>query len=295
MRFARYPAEAMDATPEITRFAPSPTGYLHLGHARAALFAWRHARATGERFLLRIEDIDTTRCRPEYEAALFEDLHWLGLDWDGEVRRQSAHFADYRKALDGLASRGLVYPCFCTRADIAREVAAAGAAPQGPDGPLYPGICRDLPKVEAARRIAAGEPYALRLHMARACNAVRGPLMAHEEAEGGRECRPEVFGDVVLGRKDVPASYHLCVTHDDALQGITLVTRGDDLKPATDLHRLIQALMGWPAPRYAHHPLMRDAMGRRLAKRDGAESLRALREKGISAAEVRAMAEVPSS
>jgi glutamyl-Q tRNA(Asp) synthetase len=255
------------------------------------LFAWRHARATGGRFLLRIEDIDTTRCRPEYEAALLEDLHWLGLDWDGTPRRQSAHFPEYRKALDGLAARGLVYPCFCTRADIAREVAAAGAAPQGPDGPLYPAICRDLPEAEAARRIAGGEPYALRLHMTRACEAVSTPLQAREENEGWHICRPEVFGDVVLGRKDVPASYHLCVTHDDALQGITLVTRGDDLKPASDVHRLIQALMGWPAPRYAHHALMRDAAGRRLAKRDGAESLRVLREKGVSAAEVRAMAE----
>ncbi|MBM3586997.1 MAG: tRNA glutamyl-Q(34) synthetase GluQRS [Alphaproteobacteria bacterium] len=283
----------MDATPEITRFAPSPTGYLHLGHARAALFAWRRARATGGRFLLRIEDVDTMRCRPEYEAALLEDLRWLGLDWDEAPRRQSAHFDEYREVLDGLAARGLVYPCFCTRADIAREMAAAGAAPQGPDGPLYPGICRDLPEAEAARRIAGGEPHALRLHMARACEAVSRPLPAYEENEGWHECRPEVFGDVVLGRKDVPVSYHLCVTHDDALQRITLVTRGDDLKPATDVHRLIQALMGWPVPRYAHHPLMRDAAGRRLAKRDGAESLRTLRGKGISAAEVRAMVEAP--
>ena len=218
-------------------------------------------------------------------------MRWLGLDWDGEVRRQSAHFAEYRAALDGLASRGLAYPCFCTRADIAREVAAAGAAPQGPDGPLYPGLCRALPEAEAARRIAAGQPYALRFNVARACEAVAGPLQAHEENEGWHTCRPEVFGDVVLGRKDVPASYHLCVTHDDALQGVTLVTRGDDLKPATDLHRLIQALVGWPAPRYAHHTLMRDATGRRLAKRDGAESLRALREKGFSAAQVLAMVE----
>ena len=149
---ARYPAEAMDATPEITRFAPSPTGFLHLGHARAALFAWRRARATGGRFLVRIEDIDTTRCRPEYEAALLEDLRWLGLDWDEAPRRQSAHFAEYRASLDGLAARGLTYPCFCTRTNIAREVAAAGAAPQGPDGPLYQGICRALPEAEAARR-----------------------------------------------------------------------------------------------------------------------------------------------
>ena len=275
----------------VTRFAPSPTGYLHLGHACAALVAWGRARAAGGRFLLRIEDIDPARCRPEFAAAILEDLAWLGIDWDGPVRVQSAHLGEYRAVLDGLAARGLVYPCFCTRAAIAREVAGAAAAPHGPDGgPLYPGTCRALAPAERVARIAAGAPYALRLDMARARAAATAPLRYHEATEGWVSCHPERFGDVVLGRKDVPASYHLCVTHDDAAQGITLVTRGDDLRPATDLHRLLQALMGWPTPAYAHHRLLTDPDGRRLAKRDGAASLRALRAAGVSPAEARARA-----
>jgi glutamyl-Q tRNA(Asp) synthetase len=275
----------------VTRFAPSPTGYLHLGHAFAALTAWGAARATGGRFLLRIEDIDATRCRPEFTAAILEDLVWLGIAWDGPVRAQSEHLADYRAALDTLAARGLVYPCFCSRAAIAREVAGAAAAPQGPDGaPLYPGTCRALSAAERATRIAAGAPYALRLDMGRAVAAVGRVLSFHEVGEGRVPCHPERFGDVVLGRKDVPASYHLCATHDDAAQGVTLVTRGEDLRPATDLHRLLQALMGWPEPDYAHHRLLTDASGRRLAKRDGAATLRALRAAGVSSAEVRVQA-----
>ena len=272
-----------------TRFAPSPTGLLHLGHAAAALTAWRRARQAGGRFLLRIEDIDPTRCRPEYTAAILEDLTWLGLDWDGPVRMQSEHLDEYRAALETLARRGLLYPCFCTRAAIAREIAAAPAAPHGPDGPLYPGTCRALSAAERAARLAGGEPYALRLDMARAV-AEAGPLRWHEEAVGRLAAEPARFGDVVLGRKDVPASYHLCVTHDDARQGVSLVTRGADLQPATALHRLLQALFGWPAPRYAHHPLLTGADGRRLAKRDGAASLRAMRQAGISPEAVPALA-----
>ena len=272
-----------------TRFAPSPTGLLHLGHAAAALTAWRRARQAGGRFLLRIEDIDPTRCRPEYTAAILEDLTWLGLDWDGPVRMQSEHLDEYRAALETLARRGLLYPCFCTRAAIAREIAAAPAAPHGPDGPLYPGTCRALSAAERAARLAGGEPYALRLDMARAV-AEAGPLRWHEEAVGRLAAEPTRFGDVVLGRKDVPASYHLCVTHDDARQGVSLVTRGADLQPATALHRLLQALFGWPAPRYAHHPLLTGADGRRLAKRDGAASLRAMRQAGISPEAVPALA-----
>jgi glutamyl-Q tRNA(Asp) synthetase len=271
----------------VTRFAPSPTGLLHLGHAYAALAAWSRARAAGGRVLLRLEDIDRQRCRPEFAAAILEDLAWLGLAHDGAIRVQSEHFAEYRAALDALAGRGLLYPCFCTRADIAREIAAADAAPHGPDGPLYPGTCRRLGADERAERIAAGEPYALRLDMARALAEVPGELGFVEEGEGQRRCNPAQFGDVVLGRKDTPASYHLCVTHDDARQGVTLVTRGRDLLPATDLHRLLQALFGWPAPRYAHHALLTDPEGRRLAKRDGAVTLRALREAGATAAEIR--------
>ncbi len=275
----------------VTRFAPSPTGLLHLGHAHAALFAWSRARAAGGRFLLRLEDIDPARCRPAFAEAILEDLAWLGLDWDGTVRAQSRHLPEYRAALDELAARGLLYPCFCTRAEIAREIAASAAAPHAPDGaPLYPGTCRRLSAAERATRLDAGVPHALRLDMARARAAVGADLGYKELGEGWTSCRPGRFGDVVLSRKDAPASYHLCVTHDDALQGVTLVTRGVDLRPATDLHRLIQALMGWPAPAYAHHPLLSDANGRRLSKRKGAPALRALRAEGCSPEAVRALA-----
>ena len=268
----------------VTRFAPSPTGHLHLGHAFSALIAWRRARAAGGRFLLRLEDIDPTRCRPEFATAILEDLAWLGLDWDGEVRVQSGHLAEYRAVLDALATRGLLYPCFCTRADIQQSA----AAPHTPDGaPLYPGTCRSLSADERAARIAAGERYALRLDMARALSAVSQSLTCGEEGEATIVCHPEQFGDVVLARKDAPASYHLCVTHDDALQGVTLITRGADLKPATHLHRLLQALMGWPVPAYAHHRLLTDASGRRLAKRDRAMTLRELRAQGHSPEAVR--------
>jgi glutamyl-Q tRNA(Asp) synthetase len=279
----------------VTRFAPSPTGYLHLGHAHAALFAWTRARAVpGGRFLLRIEDIDPSRCRAEFTDAILEDLAWLGLDWDGAVRVQSAHLADYRAALDALAARGLVYPCFCTRTAILREVQQSAAAPHAPDGsPLYPGTCRALAPSERATRLAAGEPHALRLDMAAALAAVPEQLAFEEVGEGRIVCHPEAFGDAVLARKDAPASYHLCVTHDDAAQGVTLVTRGVDLKPATHLHRLLQALMGWPAPAYAHHKLLTDAAGRRLAKRDRAATIRELRAAGRSPAEVRALAGFP--
>jgi glutamyl-Q tRNA(Asp) synthetase len=274
----------------ITRFAPSPTGYLHLGHAHAALTAWRRAREADGQFLLRLEDIDTGRCRPEFAASILEDLAWLGIDWDGPVRVQSEHLPEYQPVLDTLAGRGLLYPCFCTRADIQREIAGSASAPHAPDGsPVYPGTCRRLSQDERSARLAAGERFALRLDMARAV-AEAGPLSFAEDGQGRLACEPARFGDVVLARKDSPASYHLCVTHDDALQGVTLVTRGKDLKPATDLHRLLQALMGWPAPNYAHHRLLTDAAGRRLAKRDRAATLRDLRASGISAAEVRAMA-----
>ena len=272
----------------VTRFAPSPTGYLHLGHAYAALTAWQRARAAGGRFLLRLEDIDAGRCRPEYATAIIEDLSWLGLDWDGEVRVQSRHLAAYRAVLDDLAARGLLYPCFCTRAEIAREVAAAAAAPHRPDGPRYPGTCRRLSADERAARLAGGRPHAFRLDMAAALAAVPERLSFAEEGEGAVPCDPAAFGDVVLARKDVPASYHLCVTHDDAVQGVSLVTRGADLRPATHLHRLLQALLGWPTPAYAHHALLTGAGGERLSKRDGARSLRDLRDAGTTAAEIRA-------
>ena len=270
----------------VTRFAPSPTGYLHLGHAFSAFNAWRRARAAGGRFLLRLEDIDPGRCRPEYGAAIQRDLDWLGMNWDEPIRVQSRHLEEYQAVLYGLAERRLVYPCFCTRADIAREIAASAGAPHGPDGAaLYPGTCRALASSERAERTAAGERFAWRLDMQAALRSAPSyrALSYDEEGEGSIACRPERFGDVVLARKDAPASYHLCVTHDDAVQGVTLVTRGADLKPATDLHRLLQDLMGWPPPRYAHHRLLTDTAGRRLAKRDKAMTLDALRAEGVSA------------
>ena len=277
----------------VTRFAPSPTGFLHLGHAHSALFGHALARRAGGRFLLRIEDIDAGRCRPEYAAAIEEDLAWLGLDWERPVRRQSAHMAEYRAALDRLEAHGLLYPCFCTRADIAREVAAAGHAPHGPEGPPYPGTCRRLPRAEREARLGRGEPHALRLDMAAALAQAPADLSFEESDEGRLPADPAPFGDVVLARKDVPASYHLCVCHDDALQGVTAVTRGADLKPATALHRLLQTLFGWPEPRYAHHPMLADAVGRRLAKRDGAPSIRSLRDAGHSPAAVRTLSGFP--
>nr|WP_294544933.1 tRNA glutamyl-Q(34) synthetase GluQRS [uncultured Rhodopila sp.] len=267
-----------------TRFAPSPTGHLHLGHAFSAFNGWKRARDSDGRFLLRLEDIDPTRCRPEFAEGIQEDLAWLGLDWDNPVRVQSRHLAEYQTVLDRLAREGLLYPCFCTRSDVIRELSASAAAPHAPDGaPLYPGTCRRLSPGERADRLAAGERFALRLDM-RA--ALRPRLFYEEEAEGRIVCHPEAFGDVVLARKDAPASYHLCVTHDDASQGITLVTRGDDLRPSTDLHRLLQALMGWPVPAYAHHRLIVDADGKRLAKRDRAMTLRDMRERGVSPQEI---------
>lgn len=279
----------------VTRFAPSPTGYLHLGHVRSALQGWRAARQAGGRFLLRIEDIDPTRCRPEYRAAIEEDLRALGLDWDGPVRVQSGHLPEYRRVLDSLARRGLLYPCFCTRAEIAREIARSGAAPHpgeaGPEGPVYPGTCRRLDPAERAGRLSAGEPHALRLDMAAALATLDGPLSYEEQGHGRVRCEPARFGDVVLARKDAPASYHLCVTHDDALQGVTLVTRGEDLRAATDIHRLLQALMGWPEPRYAHHPLLLGPDGKRLAKRDSAKPVRELLRDGLSPGEILALAE----
>ena len=261
-----------------TRFAPSPSGHLHLGHAHAALFA----RRAGERFLLRIEDIDQTRCRPVFERAIYEDLAWLGLTWEQPVRRQSDHFGDYAAALAKLEAMGLVYPCFCTRSDITN----AQDAPQGPDGPIYPGTCRARTADERAHRIAAGASYALRLDVAKA-TTVAGPLTWRDLDTGVVNARPEDFGDVVLARKDIPTSYHLAVTVDDDLQGVTLVTRGDDLRAATHVHRLLQALLDLTTPDYRFHRLLTDANGRRLAKRDRAATIHSMREEGVSAEEVR--------
>jgi glutamyl-Q tRNA(Asp) synthetase len=277
----------------VTRFAPSPTGLLHLGHVFAALVAETRAREAGGRFLLRIEDIDRTRCRIEFEEALREDLAWLGLDWGTPVRRQSEHMEDYQNALARLEAEGLVYPCFCTRREIAVEIAAAATAPHlaavGPDGPVYPGTCRARTAPERQDRIAAGVPYALRLDTAEASRRA-GRLSWTDRARGAQVARPEIFGDVVLARKEIPASYHLAVAVDDALQGVTLVTRGEDLFAVTHIHRLLQALLGLPTPAYEHHRLVVGADGRRFAKRDKAPTIRALREAGRTPAEVRALA-----
>ena len=283
------------AIPEITRFAPSPTGGLHLGHAYSALLAHAVAQDTGGRFLLRIEDIDAGRCRPEYTAQILDELKWLGLDWDGQVRHQSERIADYRREIAALTARGLTYPCFCTRRDIADEISNMQSAPQGPEGPLYPGICRRLDESERALRLAAGEPHAVRLNISACLETLSAPLEGFLETgrgTGGEHgliaLQPGVLGDIVLGRRDVGVSYHLAVVIDDHDQGVSLVTRGEDLFTATHVQRLLQAVLGFAAPRYRHHRLIRDASGRRLAKRDQAQTLAALRASGMSPAAVRA-------
>jgi glutamyl-Q tRNA(Asp) synthetase len=321
----------------VTRFAPSPTGRLHLGHAYSALLAHDYARERGGAYLLRVEDIDPGRSRPEHVDGIIEDLLWLGLEWDGEIVYQSERLRLYAEALGRLKGAGLVYPCFCTRKDIAAEIAASAAAPHNesrgpsspspfglslskpvlsdaagrvegacpspsspppreraglrqaqperargaPDGPLYPGTCRRLEPDERARRMER-EPHAWRLDMRAAVSAA--PLLYWEDGDTEVRAEPEAFGDVVLARKDAPVSYHLAVTVDDAAQGVTDVVRGRDLYAATDIHRLLQALLGLPTPHYRHHPLLADADGRRLAKRHGAPSLADLRAGGADPA-----------
>lgn len=276
----------------ITRFAPSPTGFLHLGHAFSALFAAQNAghsmcglapaAPTGQ-FILRMEDIDTTRCKPAFTTAIEEDLKWLGLQWQIPVRHQSLHLPEYAKSLKKLQAQELLYPCFCTRKDVATESAAASTAPHiGPNGPLYKGTCRTLSWHEQADKLTQNLPHVWRLKMDEAIKRT-GKLTWHDREKGEVETRPEEFGDVILARKDCMASYHLCATHDDAAQGITLVTRGEDLIRATDIHRLLQALLELPTPAYHHHRLLCDANGRRYAKRDKALTLQQLRNEGISA------------
>lgn len=273
---------------DITRFAPSPTGYLHLGHAASALFAAQNADGAGGRFLLRIEDIDQTRCRPEFISAIYDDLAWLGLSWEQPVRIQSAHFGDYQAVLDRLSERGLLYPCFCTRKEIQAEIARIGNAPHGPDGALYPGTCHHLSALERQERMAAGESYALRLDMGQAIKQVGRRLYWHDRHAGRQVAVPEIFGDVVLARKDTPTSYHVSVTHDDHLQGISLVTRGEDLFFASHLHRLLQELLGYDVPEYHHHKLLTGPDGKRFAKRDKSETLQSMRDAGVSVDDVMA-------
>ena len=271
----------------VTRFAPSPTGLLHLGHAYSALFAWQAARTGGGHMLLRIEDIDTTRCRPEFTAAILRDLAWLGITWHGDVRQQSAHLPEYAAALSALEAQGVIYPCFCTRAEIRAEIARAGGAPHGED-PVYPGTCRGR-SVSERRERRARESFALRLDVGEAVRRV-GRLTWHDREAGTIEATPGNLGDVVLGRKDIATSYHLAVTLDDARQGVSLVTRGRDLLEATHIHRLLQALLGLPTPDYHHHALIMDDAGRRLAKREHAPTLASMREAGLSPEAVRARA-----
>ena len=267
----------------VSRFAPSPTGRLHLGHAFSALLAHDFARERDGTFLLRIEDIDPGRARSEHVDAILQDLIWLGLEWDGEILYQSERLPLYAEALGTLKRRGLVYPCFCTRAGIAAEIAASAQAPHGPAGPAYPGTCRRLP-TEERDRLVEERPHAWRLDVAKAI-AQAGPL-SWRNHDKEVEAHPDLFGDVVLARKDAPASYHLAVTIDDADQGVTDVVRGLDLYDSTHVHRLLQALLGLPTPAYHHHTLLADADGRRLAKRHQAPTLAHLRERGANPAEL---------
>lgn len=276
--------------PFVTRFAPSPTGLLHRGHAFSALTAWRAAREAGGRFLLRIEDIDRTRCRPEYEAAICEDLAWLGVHWETPVRRQSDHMEDYGRALRDLAERGLVYRCFKTRREVAEAIERA------PHGAMEAYRGAPLPPEEEERRVEAGEAYAWRLSLEHAARALGGfaGLTFVEEGQGPEgetgviQARPEIGGDVVLARKDVGVAYHLAVVVDDALQGVTHVIRGQDLFEAAHVQRLLQGLLGLPTPVYRHHRLLTGPDGKRFAKRDRAETLRDLRQAGKTAAQIRA-------
>jgi glutamyl-Q tRNA(Asp) synthetase len=288
--------------PPVFRFAPSPNGYLHLGHAYSALLNTDLARRAGGRLLLRIEDIDTTRCKPEFEAAIVEDLSWLGIKWETPVRRQSEHLDIYLDALNKLAVLGLVYPSFESRAEIARLVAqreANGPWPRDPDGaPLYPGTAKLLSPSERAQLIQSGAPYALRLDMA-AARARAGDVAWTERGEGPNgetgvvAARPEAWGDVILARKETPTSYHLSVVIDDALQGVTDVVRGRDLFWSTSVHRLLQQLLDLPQPAYRHHQLVLDAAGRKLSKSTRATGLRELRTQRVTPRDIRHLVSLP--
>ena len=266
----------------VTRFAPSPTGRLHIGHGYSALLAHDLARENGGAFLLRIEDTDITRCRPAFTEGIYEDLRWLGIGWDG-LMIQSTRLAAYDAALERLKTLGVAYPCFCTRGDIARELAASLHAPHGADGPLYPGTCRALSAAERAARIARGEPHSWRLDMGAAL-ARTGPLTWMDEAAGAVAVDPLALGDLIVKGRDRPASYHLAVVVDDAAQGITHVVRGQDVFASTHAHRTLQALLGLPTPLYRHHALVVDAAGKRLAKRSAGLSLAELRAEGVDGA-----------
>lgn len=286
-----------------TRFAPSPTGRLHLGHAYSALLAFDASRAAKGDFLLRIEDIDTTRCRPEFEAGIYADLAWLGLDWPGPARRQSDHFADYAAAIEKLRNLGVLYRCFLTRREIAEQAASAPHTPgEGTEGTVYFGPAQPMSTDEEEARLARGESFAWRLSLRYSQDLLgeefpRLVFIEHDAATNAEReiaARPQIHGDVILARKDTPASYHLCVVHDDALQDITHVIRGDDLRSATHVHVLLQKLLGLSTPVYRHHPLLTGPDGKRYAKRDQSLTLAALREAGVSPAEIRARIGLPA-
>ncbi|PNG27499.1 tRNA glutamyl-Q(34) synthetase GluQRS [Methylocella silvestris] len=270
------------------RFAPSSNGLLHLGHAYSAALNFELAQATGGRMLLRIENIDAERCRAEFEQAIYDDLHWLGLSWELPARRQSEHFADYANALERLRALGAAYPCFCSRGEIMAAVASKPDWPRDPDGsPLYPGLCKHLSPAERARRLASGRSAATRIDMAAALAHVGFQLDWLERSPQGmgasrRQATPAIWGDAIIARRDIKTSYHIAVVTDDALQGVTDVVRGEDLFMATHLHRLLQTLLDLPAPTYRHHRLLRDASGQKLSKSLRAKSLRALRQEGLS-------------
>jgi glutamyl-Q tRNA(Asp) synthetase len=276
----------------VFRFAPSPNGYLHLGHAYSALLNRQLAMESGGRLLIRIEDIDPGRSRRHFETALLDDLGWLGLDWEKPPRRQSEHLSEYRAALDDLTQRGLVYPCFCSRNEIAGACALHSDWPRDPDGsPHYPGTCRHLTPEERCSRVAAGARFSLRLDMAKAMAQVLAPLIYREYYEGRESvivaADPNLWGDALIGRRDVPASYHLACVLDDHLQGVTDVVRGADLEAATSLHRLLQALLDLRTPIYRHHRLVQDDYGRKLSKSRAAVSLQELRALGATPAGLR--------
>lgn len=291
----------------ITRFAPSPTGYLHLGHAYSASLASDAAAKAGGVFLLRLEDIDTTRCRPEFETAIYEDLAWLGLRWPLPVRRQSDHMADYAAALDRLRALGVVYRCFLTRKEIAAASLSAphtpgeGAANEDDGGVIYTGPTRIMSDDEQEARIARGESFAWRLSI-KYSQDLLGENFARlefvERAPGSNaeqivSARPEQLGDVIIARKDTPTSYHLSVTHDDALQGVTHIIRGEDLRLSTHIHVLLQRLLHLPTPTYWHHPLLTGPDGKRYAKRDRSLTLASLRDAGVSPADIRSRIGLP--
>ncbi|MEM7697548.1 MAG: tRNA glutamyl-Q(34) synthetase GluQRS [Verrucomicrobiota bacterium] len=270
-----------------TRFAPSPTGHLHKGHAYSALLASHWAEQSDARFLLRIEDIDHTRCSAEHTTQIFEDLEWLGLEWELPVRIQSEHREDFEKTAETLSTAGFLYPCFCTRKDIEREIANLARAPHPGDVPLYPGTCRRLSADERESRLSKGDPHSLRLDLDQAIDSIGSDLFWQDSFNGPQIAEPERLGDAIISRKDIGTSYHLAVTHDDALQSVTDVIRGVDLWESTHLHVVLQTLLGYPIPTYHHHELLTDASGNRLAKRDRSITLKQLRESGTTPTKLR--------